>query len=212
MQQISSYNKQKLESKQQLKLKICITWKEKDDQNVSRILNQRKVSRIPRPMKKESDIVNQQKSVRKGFSTPIQHQPAQRRNAIQNLSVLEELVRPESVPQNEDQNVSAAGDRGDQNGIKESINADQENRNHQIEPTTRQEDNDNVDVQQHSSGTVQHELTARYVTGYLNQQPVVYLATPYFLGGPHVLLYQPTSSFYWSLCPTVLAGSYHTMY
>ena len=135
MQQISSYNKQKLESKQQLKLKICITGKEKDDQNVSRILNQRKVSRIPRPMKKESDIVNQQKSVRKGFSTPIQHQPAQRRNAIQNLSVLEELVRPESVPQNEDQNVSAAGDRGDQNGIKESINADQENHNHEMEST-----------------------------------------------------------------------------
>ena len=55
VQQISSYNRQKLESKQQLKLKTCITGKEKDDQNVSRILNQSKVSRIPRPMKKESD-------------------------------------------------------------------------------------------------------------------------------------------------------------
>ena len=113
--------------------------------------------------------------------------------------MLEELVRPEPVSQEEDQNVSAAGDRGDQNGITESMNADQENHNHQIESTTRQEDNDNAEVQQHSSGTVQHELTARYVTGYLNQQPVVHLATPYFLGGPHVLLCQLTSSCYWSL-------------
>ena len=68
---MSSYNKQKLESKQQLKLKTYITGKEKDGQNVSRILNQRKVSRIPRPMKKESDIIKQQKSVKKGFSTSI---------------------------------------------------------------------------------------------------------------------------------------------
>ena len=113
--------------------------------------------------------------------------------------MLDELVRPEPVSQEDDQNVSASGERGDQNGIKESINADQENRNHQMESTTRQEDNDNVDVQQHSSETVQHELTARYVTDYLNQQPAVYLATPYFLGGPHVLLYQPTSSCYWSI-------------
>ena len=157
-------------------------------------------------------IVNQQKSVKESFSTPIQHQPVQRRNAIQNLSVLEELVRPEPVPQDEDQNVSAAGDRGDQNGIKESINAHQENHNHEMESATRQEDNDNVEVQQQPSGTVQHELTTRYVIGYLNQQPVVYLATPYFLGGPHVFLYQPTSSCYWSLCPTVFAGSYHVMY
>ena len=126
--------------------------------------------------------------------------------------MLEELVRPEPVSQEEDQNVSAAGDRGDQNGITESMNADQENHNHQIESTTRQEDNDNAEVQQHSSGTVQHELTARYVTGYLNQQPVVHLATPYFLGGPHVLLCQLTSSCYWSLWPTVFAGSYHVMY
>ena len=39
VQQISSYNKQKLESKEQLKLKTCITGKEKDGQNVSRISN-----------------------------------------------------------------------------------------------------------------------------------------------------------------------------
>ena len=212
MQQISSYNKQKVESKEQLKLKTCITRKEKDGQNVSRISNQRKVSRITRPIKKESDIITQQKPVKEGFSISIQYQPVQRRNTIQNLSVLEELVRPEPVPQEEDQNVSAAGDRGDQDCIMESMNANQENHNHQMEATTRQEDNDNVEVQQQSSGTVQHELTARYVTGYLNQQPIVYLATPYFLDGPHVLLYQPTSSCYWSLCPTVFAGSYHVMY
>ena len=193
-------------------MKTWIAGKEKDGQTVSRIPNQRKVSRIPRPTKKESDIINQQKPVKKGFSISIQRQPVQRRNTIQNLYVLEELVRPERVPQEEDQNVSASGDRGDQNGIMESINANQENHNHQMEATTRQEDNNNVEVQQQSSGTVQHELTARYVTGYLNQQPVVYLATPYFLGGPHVLLYQPTSSCYWSLCPTVFAGSYHVMY
>ena len=35
-----------------------------------------------------------------------------------------ELVHPEPIPQEEDQNVSAAGDRGDQNGIKESMNVD----------------------------------------------------------------------------------------
>ena len=125
--------------------------------------------------------------------------------------MLEEFVRPEPVSQEEDQNVSAAGDRGDQNGIKESVNADQKNYNHHMESTTRQEDNHNVEVQQQSSGTVQHELTARYVTGYLNQQPALYLATLYFLGGPYVLLYQPNSSCYWSLCPTVFAGSYHVM-
>ena len=123
--------------------------------------------------------------------------------------MLEEFVRPEPVSQEE--NVSAAGDRGDQNGIKESMNADQKNYNHHVESTTRQEDNHNVEVHQQSSGIVQHELTARYVTGYLNQQPALYLATLYFLGGPYVLLYQPTSSCYWSLCPTVFAGSYHVM-
>ena len=170
------------------------------------------MSRIPRPIKRESDIINQQKSVKKDFSISIQHQPSQRRNTIQNLSELEELVRPEPVSEEEDKNISAAGNRGDQNGIKESINADQENHNHQIESTTRQEDNDNVEAQKHSSETIQHELTARYVTGYLNQQPAVYLAAPYFLGGPHVLLYQATSSCYWSLSTTVFAGSYHVMY
>ena len=193
-------------------MKTCIIGKEKDGQNVSRISNQRKVSRIPRPIKKESDVINQQKSVKRGFTISIQHQPAQRRYTIQNLSILDKRLRPEPVPQEEYQNVSAARDRGDQNGTKESMNADQENHNHQMESTTRQEDNDNVEVQQQSSGIVQHELTARYVTSYLNQQPVVYLATPYFLGGPHVLLYQPTSSCYWPLCPTVFAGSYHLMY
>ena len=154
---------------------------------------ERKVSRIPRPIKKESDIINQQESVKKGFSISIQQQPAQRRNTIQNLSVLEELVRPEPAPQEENQNVSAAGDRGDPNGIKESMNADQENHNHQMESTTRQEDEDNVEVQQQLSGTVQHELTTGYVTGYLNQ-------------------HQPNSCSCWSLCPIVFAGSYHVMY
>ena len=125
--------------------------------------------------------------------------------------MLEKFVRPAPVSQEEDQNVSAAGDRGDQNGIKESMNADQKNYNHHMESTTRQEDNHNVELQQQSSGTVQHELTARYVTGYSNQQPAWYLATLCFLGGPYVLLYQPTSSCYWSLCPTVFAGSYHVM-
>ena len=81
--------------------------------------------------------------------------------------------------------------RGDQNGLKESMNADQKNHNHKIESATRQEKKDNVEVQQprmtvqQSSDTLQHEITAGYVTGYLNQQPVVNLATPYFLGGPH---------------------------
>ena len=58
LQQISSYNKQKLESEEELKSKTCITGKKKDGQNVSRIPYQRKVSRIPRPIKKESDISN----------------------------------------------------------------------------------------------------------------------------------------------------------
>ena len=87
VQQISSYNKQKLESEEKSKLKTCITGKEKDGQNVSRIPNQRKVSQIPRPIKKESDITNRQKSVKKGFNIAIQQQPAQRGNTIQNLSV-----------------------------------------------------------------------------------------------------------------------------
>ena len=92
------------------------------------------------------------------------------------------------------------------------MNADQKNENHQMESITRQEDKDNVEVQQQSSDTVQHELTAGYVTGYLSQRPVVYPATPYFLGGSHVLLSQPTSSCYCSLCPVVFAGSYDVMY
>ena len=86
-----------------------------------------------------------------------------------------------------------------------------------MESATRQEDKGNAKIQQprmtvqQSSDTVQHETTARYVTGYLNQQPGVYLATPYFLDGSHMLPYQPTSSCYWSLCPIVFAGSYHVM-
>ena len=47
MQQTSSYNKQKLESEEESKLKFCIVGKEKDGQNFSKIPNQRKVSRIP---------------------------------------------------------------------------------------------------------------------------------------------------------------------
>ena len=92
------------------------------------------------------------------------------------------------------------------------MNADQKNENHQMESITRQEDKDNVEVQQQSSDTVQHELTAGYVIGYLSQRPVVYSATPYFLGGPQVLPCQPTSCCCWSLCPIIFAGSYHVMY
>ena len=51
---------------------------------------------------------------------------------IQHLSVPEELVHPVPILKKEDQNVSAARDRGDQNGIKESMNVDQKNHNHQI--------------------------------------------------------------------------------
>ena len=47
VQQIHSYNKQKLESEEESKLKFCIVGKEKDGQNFSKIPNQRKVSRIP---------------------------------------------------------------------------------------------------------------------------------------------------------------------
>ena len=46
MQQKSSYNKQKLESEEESKLKFCIARKDKDGQNVSHIPNQRNVSRI----------------------------------------------------------------------------------------------------------------------------------------------------------------------
>ena len=92
VQQISSYNKQKLGSEE--KSKFCVTGKEKDGQNVSQISNQTKVSRVPRPIKKESDINNRQKSVKKGFNVTIQQQPAQRIDTIQNLSVPEESVHP----------------------------------------------------------------------------------------------------------------------
>ena len=46
VQQTSSYNKQKLESEEESKLKFCVAGKEKDGQNVSEIPNQGKVSRI----------------------------------------------------------------------------------------------------------------------------------------------------------------------
>ena len=124
VQQISSYNKQKLENEKEPKLKTCITGTEKDGQNVSRIPNQRKVSQILRPIKNENDITNRQNSIEKGCNIAIHQQSAQRRNTIQYLSVPVELVHPEPIPQEEDQNVSAAGDRGDQNGIKESMNVD----------------------------------------------------------------------------------------
>ena len=81
----------------------------------------------------ESDITNCQKSVKEGFHIAIQ-QLTQRGS----LSLPEEFVRPEPVPHQEDQNVSATGDRGDQNGAKESMNADQKNHNHQMESATRQ--------------------------------------------------------------------------
>ena len=61
VQQISGCSKQKLESKEQLRLKTAL-------------LGKRKMSRIPRPIKKESDIINQQESVKKGYSISIQHQ------------------------------------------------------------------------------------------------------------------------------------------
>ena len=53
-----------------------------------------------------------------------------------------------------------------------------------MESATRQEDQDNVEIQQlrmnvqQSSDTVQQEITAGYETDYLNQQRAVYLATP----------------------------------
>ena len=85
----------------------------------------------------ESDITNRQKSVKEGFHIAIQ-QLTQRGSTMQSLSLPEEFVRPEPVPQQEDQNVSATGDRGYQNGAKESMNADQKNHNHQMESATRQ--------------------------------------------------------------------------
>ena len=78
-------------------------------------------------------------------------------------------------PQEEDQNVSAAGNRVDQNGFKESMNTDQKHHNHQMESGTRQENKDNVEVHgprmivQQLSDTVQQGITTGYETGYLNQ-------------------------------------------
>ena len=129
-------------------MKTCITRKEKDGQNVTRIPNHGKVLRIPRPTKREKDITNRQKSIKKGFDTVIQQKPAQRGNTIQNLSLHEELVRPEPAPQKEDQNASAAGDRGEENDIKKSMNANQKSHNHRMESATRQEDKHNVEGQQ----------------------------------------------------------------
>ena len=91
-------------------MKSCIKGKEKHGQIVSRIPSQRKVSRLVRPIKKESDITIRQKSVKEGFNIRIR-QPVQRANTIQNLSVPEELVCAEPVPQEQDQNVSATGDK-----------------------------------------------------------------------------------------------------
>ena len=75
------------------------------------------------------------------------------------------------------------------------MNADQKYHNHHMVSATTQGGKDNVEFQQprmtvqQSSDTVQQEITAGYVTGYLNQQPAGYLATPYFLGRSHVLPY-----------------------
>ena len=146
----------------------CITGKEKDGQNVSRITNQ-----ILKLTKKESDITSWQKSVTKGFNIAIQ-QSSQWENTIPSLSVSEELVRPELVSQEEDQNVSASRDGGNQNGIKESMNAYQKNHNHHMDSAICQESRNYVEAQQpwmtvqQLIDTVQHELTAGYVTGKLN--------------------------------------------
>ena len=146
----------------------CITGKEKDGQNVSRIINQ-----ILKLTKKESDITSWQKSVTKGFNIAIQ-QSSQWGNTIPSLSVSEELVRPELVSQEEDQNVSASRDGGNQNGIKESMNAYQKNHNHHMDSAICQESRNYVEAQQpwmtvqQLIDTVQHELTAGYVTGKLN--------------------------------------------
>lgn len=111
-------------------MKTCITRNEKDGQNVTRIPNHGKVLRIPRPTKREKDITNRQKSIKKGFDTVIQQNPGQRGKTIQNLSLHKELVRPEPAPQKEDQTASAAGHRGEENDIKKSMNANQKNHNH----------------------------------------------------------------------------------
>ena len=141
-------------------------------------------------IKKENDINNKQKSLKTGFNIAVPQQPAQRRDTIQNLPVPEELKRSESVPQEEDQNFSSAGDRGDQNSLNESsMNTDQKNHNDQTESTTRQDEKDNVEVQQQLNDTVQHVIVAAYVTGYLNQHYVVYLTNHFFLDGSHVLPY-----------------------
>ena len=51
---------------------------------------------------------------------------------------------------------------------------DQKNHNRQMDFTRCREGKDNIQVQQQSSDTVQHELTA----GYLSQKFVVYPAAP----------------------------------
>ena len=146
----------------------CITGKEKDGQNVSRIINQ-----ILKLTKKESDITSWQKSVTKGFNIAIQ-QSSQWGNTIPSLSLSEELLPPELVFQEEDQNVSASRDGGNQNGIKESMNAYQKNHNHHMDSAICQESRNYVEAQQpwmtvqQLIDTVQHELTAGYVTGKLN--------------------------------------------
>ena len=118
-------------------------------------------------IKKENDINNKQKSLKTGFNIAVPQQPAQRRDTIQNLPVPEELKRSESVPQEKDQNFSSAGDRGDQNSLNESsMNTDQKNHNDQTESTTRQDEKDNVEVQQQLNDTVQHVIVAAYVAGY----------------------------------------------
>ena len=146
----------------------CITAKEKDGQNVSRIINQ-----ILKLTKKESDITSWQKSVTKGFNIAIQ-QSSQWGNTIPSLSVSEELLPPELVSQEEDQNVSASRDGGNQSGIKESINAYQKNHNHHMDSAICQESRNYVEAQQpwmtvqQLIDTVQHEITAGYVTDKLN--------------------------------------------
>ena len=146
----------------------CITGKEKDGQNVSRITNQ-----ILKLTKKESDITSWQKSVTKGFNIAIQ-QSSQWGNTIPSLSLSEELLPPELVFQEEDQNVSASRDGGNQNGIKESMNAYQKNHNHHMDSAICQESRNYVEAQQpwmtvqQLIDTVQHEITAGYVTGKLN--------------------------------------------
>ena len=57
----------------ELSMKTCITGKKKDAQKVSRIPNE-SVTRTD-PIKKESDITNQQKTVMEGSNTAIQSLP-----------------------------------------------------------------------------------------------------------------------------------------